>query len=116
MKILVNWLLSALAIFIASEIIPGFTVDSFTTAMIVALILGIVNAVIKPILVILTLPINILSLGLFTFVINAIMILLVDYLVTGFTVEGFLPALIAAFILWLISIVLHIVAFPVKAI
>lgn len=116
MKILVNWLLSALAIFIASEVIPGFNVDNFTTALIVALILGIVNAVIKPILVILTLPINILSLGLFTFVINALMILLVDYLVTGFSVEGFLPALIGAFILWIISLVLHIAAFPVKAI
>lgn len=116
MRILANWLLSALAIFIAAEIIPGFTVDNFTTALIVALILGIVNAIIKPILIILTLPINILSLGLFTFVINALMILLVDYLVSGFTVEGFIPALIAAFILWIVSIIINIAKFPVKAI
>ena len=115
MGILTNWLLSALAIFITSEVVPGFTVDSFQTALIVALILGIVNAIIKPILVILTLPINILTLGLFTFIINALMILLVDYFVPGFSVQGFTPALIAAFILWIISIILHIVAFPVKA-
>lgn len=115
MGILINWLLSAFAIFVTSEVVPGFTVDSFQTALIVALILGIVNAIIRPVLVILTLPINIISLGLFTFVINALMILLVDYFVAGFTVEGFLPALIGAFILWIISIVLNIVAFPVKA-
>lgn len=116
MSILANWLLSAIAIFLTAEIVPGFKVENFQTALVVALILGIVNAIIKPILVILTLPINILTLGLFTFVINALMILLVDYFVRGFRVEGFLPALIAAFILWIISVILHVVAFPVKAV
>ena len=115
MKILVNWLLSALAIILTSQLVDGFAVDSFKTALLVAFTLGIVNAVIKPFVLILTLPINILTLGLFTFVINAAMILLVDYLVLGFTVEGFLPALIASFLLWLISFILHIATFPVKA-
>lgn len=116
MSILINWLLSALIILLTSQIVPGFKVDTFTTALLVAFVLGIVNAIIKPILIILTLPINILTLGLFTFVINAALILLVDRIVPGFKVEGFTPALIAAFILWLINIAIHILAFPVKAV
>lgn len=116
MSILINWLLSALTILLTSQIVPGFKVDTFTTALIVAFALGIVNAVIKPILIILTLPINILTLGLFTFVINAGLILLVDRFVPGFQVEGFTPALIAALVLWIISVAINILVFPVKAI
>lgn len=113
---LVNWILSAIAILITANVVPGFKVDSFTTALIVALVLGIVNAVIKPILLILTLPINLITFGLFTFVINATLILLVSQFVKGFTVVGFVPALIAAVILWLISLVINFVLFPVKAV
>ena len=114
MGILINWILSALTILLTSQIVPGFKIDTFTTALLVAFVLGIVNAVIKPIIVILTLPINIITLGLFTFVINAALLMLVDRIVPGFKVEGFTPALIAAFILWIINIVIHILAFPVK--
>lgn len=113
--ILANWLISALSIFLVANYLPGFSVNSFTTALVVALVLGIINAIIKPILVILTLPINILTLGLFTFVINAALIMLAASLVPGFKVTGFGPALVAALILWVISIIVHIVAFPVKA-
>jgi len=112
---LANWLLSAIAILITANVVPGFQVASFTTALIVALALGIVNAIIKPILVLLTLPINILTLGLFTFVINALLIFGVAQLVPGFTVVGFVPALIAAVILWLINLVVNFVLFPIKA-
>lgn len=114
--ILANWLLSAIAIVVTAEFVPGFHVASFTTALIVALVLGIVNAIIKPILLLLTLPINILTFGLFTFVINAILILLVAQFVSGFTVVGFLPALVAGVILWLISHLINFVLFPVKAV
>lgn len=113
-SILVNWLLSALGIIIVSKVVPGFQVDTFTTALMVALILGILNALIKPILVILTLPINILTLGLFTFVINAGLIMLTSYLVKGFSVNGFVPALIGALVLWLISVAIHFVLFPIS--
>ena len=112
---LASWLLSAIAILIVATYVPGFKVNSFTTALIVALALGIVNTIIKPIILILTLPINILTLGLFTFVINATLILLVAQFVPGFVVVGFVPALIAAVILWLINTIVHFVIFPVKA-
>lgn len=111
---LVNWLISALSILIVANVVPGFKVASFETALIVALVLGVVNAVLRPILLILTLPVNILTLGAFTFVINAGLILLVAKVVPGFVVTGFVPALIAGLILWLISTVLHFVVFPVK--
>jgi|SRR3989344_1913533 len=115
LSILANWLISALSIFLVATYLPGFSVNSFTTALVVALVLGIINAIIKPVLVVLTLPINILTLGLFTFVINAALIMLAASIVPGFKVTGFGPALIAALVLWLISIIVHIVAFPVKA-
>ena len=113
-NILTNWLLSALTIYLISQYIKGFHIDSFQTALVVALVLGIFNAVVKPILVILTLPINIITLGLFTFVINAVLILATDYFVKGFTVTSFTPALIAAILLWLINIIISKLAFPVK--
>lgn len=114
-SILANWILSAIAILITANVVPGFKVDSFTTALIVALVLGIVNAVIKPVLLLLTLPINIITLGLFTFVINAVLILAVSKFIAGFTVVGFVPALIAAVVLWAISLTINFVLFPVKA-
>ena len=115
MAILANWVLSALTILLISQYLPGFNVNSFVTALIVALVLGIINAFIKPFIVILTLPINILTLGLFTFVINAFLLKTVAFLVPGFEVAGFIPALIGAFLLWLISTVVNFVAFPTKA-
>lgn len=98
-----RWLINTLALILVSRIIPGFHIDSLFHAFIAALILGLVNATIRWVLVVLTLPINILTLGLFTFVINALMILLVSNIVKGFTVDGFAAAFWAGLILWLIS-------------
>ncbi|MFH1207554.1 MAG: phage holin family protein [Patescibacteria group bacterium] len=103
MFILLRWLLNALALMAVAYLVPGFHASSFYTALIVALVLGILNAIIKPVIVILTLPINILTLGLFTFVINAGLILLVSTVVKGFTVDGFITALIGGVILWVFS-------------
>jgi putative membrane protein len=103
MYILLRWFLNAVVLLLVAFLVPGFSVNSFYTALIVALILGIVNAIIKPILVILTLPINILTLGLFTFIINAVLILFVSTIVKGFTVDGFVPALFGGLILWAFS-------------
>lgn len=103
MYILLRWFLNAAVLLMVAYIVSGFQVNSFYTALIVALALGIVNAIIKPILVILTLPINILTLGLFTFVINAVLILFVSTIVKGFSVDGFMPALIGGIIIWLFS-------------
>jgi putative membrane protein len=102
--IILRWLFNALALLLVAGLVSGFQVSSIGTALIVALVLGLVNAVIRPVLVILTLPINILTLGLFTFVINALMLLLVSSVVKGFTIDGFGPALEGALILWLISL------------
>ena len=107
MGILINWLVSTLAIIASAYLLPGVHIASFTTALVVAVVLGIINAIIKPILIILTLPINILTLGLFTLVINALMILLAARLVTGFTVDGFWWAFIFSIILSIINSILH---------
>lgn len=106
--LLLRWLINALALLLVARLVPGFEVASFYTALIVALVLGLVNAVIRPILIFLTLPITVLTLGLFIFVINAAMILLVSTFVKGFEVAGFGPAFIASLVLWLISLVTNL--------
>lgn len=99
MQILINWIVSAMVVFSIAYIVPGVRVADFTTSVVVALVLGIINAFLKPVLLILTLPINLITLGLFTFVLNALLILLVSKIVPGFVVDGFLTALIFGIIL-----------------
>ncbi|MCX6795692.1 MAG: phage holin family protein [Candidatus Falkowbacteria bacterium] len=105
MKILLRWLFNALVVLLASFVLSGITVANFYSALIVVLFLGIVNAVIRPIIILLTLPINILTLGLFTLVINSLLVLLVASVVKGFSVAGFLPALSLSLFLWLGSMI-----------
>lgn len=107
MFILINWLISALAIVVTAYVLPGVHITNFTTALVVAVVLGIINAFIKPILIILTLPITILTLGLFTLVINALMIIITANLVSGFKVDGFLWALLFSIVLSIVSSFLH---------
>lgn len=107
MSIFINWLVSAFAILVTAYILPGVSVQSFTSALVAAVVLGVINALIKPVLLILTLPINILTLGLFTFVINALVIILTANLVSGFKVDGFWWALIFSIVLSLINSFLH---------
>lgn len=94
MKILLNLLLSGVAVLIATYLIPGVNVDSFWIAVLVSIVFGLVNAVIRPVVVLLTLPVNILTLGLFSFVIIAMMVTLTARIVPGFTVDGFFPAVL----------------------
>lgn len=103
MNILINWLVSALVILIAAYLLPGVHVESFTAALATAVVMGIINLLIKPLLILLTLPITILSLGLFTFVINALLILLASSLVPGFKVDGFWWAFIFSIVLSIIN-------------
>ncbi|HBI17311.1 MAG: hypothetical protein UR60_C0033G0013 [Candidatus Moranbacteria bacterium GW2011_GWF2_34_56] len=107
MKYLINWVVMALAVFISAKIIPGVEVDSFFVAFIAALVLGIINVLLKPILLILTLPINILTLGLFTLVINAFLVLLASKWVDGFMVNGFWWALIFSLVMSIVQSALH---------
>src|SRR5512146_1290901 len=106
MKLLADWLISALVILAVSYVLPVIHTATFLTALAVALVLGILNAVVKPILFFLTLPITILTLGLFTFVLNAAIVLLVSGLVPGFVVDGFLWALVFSVVLSLINAML----------
>ncbi len=107
MNILGNWLVSALAILITSYLLPGVEINGLVTALLVAVVLGIINAILRPILIFLTLPINLLTLGLFTFVINAFLIILASNLVAGFTVDGFWQALFFGLVLSVINSLLH---------
>lgn len=103
-SLLLRWLLSALALLAVAYLYPGVRVDSFFAAAMAALVLGLVNAVIRPILVILTLPVTIITLGLFLFVINALLFWLVAEIVKGFTVQGFLAALVGSLLYSLITL------------
>jgi putative membrane protein len=100
---IIRLILSALAVFICATVLPGAHVDGFLIAIVVAGVLAILNVLVKPILVILTIPITFLTLGLFLLVINTILILLVDWLVPGFTVDGFWWALIFSILLSLVN-------------
>ncbi len=107
MTILIGWILNALAIFAAAYLLPGVTVDGYVTALLLSFILGLINAFLRPILVILTLPITILTLGLFVFVINALLILLADYFVAGFAVANFWWALLFSLVLMALNALLQ---------
>jgi putative membrane protein len=89
MKLLFKWLLSAMALLAVAHFYPGVTVQSYTAALIAAFVIGLLNTVVRPILVVLTLPVTILTLGLFLFVINALMFWAASGLLNGFQVQGF---------------------------
>lgn len=109
MSMLVNWLLMTLAILATAYVLPGVALSGFGGALVVALVLGILNTFIKPLLILLTLPINILTLGLFTFVINALLMMLTSALVPGFKLDGFLTALIFSVVLSTIVYLSHLI-------
>jgi putative membrane protein len=105
--ILIRWLILTVAILSAAYLLDGMEVRGFTSAFFAAAVLGILNAVLRPVLIILTLPLNILSLGLFTFVINAFLLKMASGVIPGFEVHGFWPALFGSLIIslasWLLS-------------
>lgn len=103
MRILFLWIINALAVLLAAYLVPGIHVTGFYAALLVALVLGLVNLVFRPLLVILTLPINILSLGLFTFIINGFLFWLVSTVVKGFEVRGFWAAVIGSLVVTVVS-------------
>jgi len=107
MKLIIRLLLNAFAVVILSKILTGVDVDSYTTAIIVAVVLALLNLVVKPVLVIFTLPATILTLGLFLFVINALIILLADKLIDGFSVANFWIALLFSILLTILQSILH---------
>ena len=108
-KALIRLVVTAAAFLVIAKVVPNITVDSFLVACIVALVWGGISLTLRPILAILTLPINLLTLGLFTFVLNALLFWLTAALVPGFTVSGFIPALEGSVLLTLVGWVLHAV-------
>ena len=106
-RLLVNWLISALSLVIVANVIRGFQLSGFGAALIAAIVIGFVNGTIGFILKLITLPLSIITLGLFWFVINALMLKLAAALVPGFRIDGFVPAFLGAIVLSLVNIVLQ---------
>lgn len=105
MRLILHWLLSALALVIVAKLVPGFHIRSFGAALIAALVIGLVNATLGFLLKVLTFPFIILTLGLFWFVVNALMLMVASTFVSGFVVKGFVPAFWGAIVLALINMV-----------
>lgn len=109
--LLVSWFISALSLMVVAHLISGFTVQSFGTALLASLIIGLVNATLGLLLKIVTFPLTIVTFGLFLFVVNALMLMVSASIVPGFRVEGFIPAFLGAIVLALVSTVLRHVVF-----
>ena len=111
MKIIVRWLLLAAALLLVAYLYPGVTIKSFGSAMIAAFVLGLFNTLLRPILVLLTLPVTVITLGLFLFVINALMFWFVGDILSGFRVNSFFSALFGSIVYsdasWLFSSIVH---------
>ncbi|HEY8130672.1 MAG TPA: phage holin family protein [Thermoanaerobaculia bacterium] len=107
MYLIIRWILNTLALFLVVQIIPGFHADSWVTLAIAALVLGLLNSIVRPILFILTFPLTVITLGLFLIVLNAIMLELTAWLVPGFRIDSFVWACVGAIVLGLISLVTH---------
>ncbi len=102
---LLTWLGAAIALIVTAKIVPGFYIKGFVAALIAAVVIGLVNAFIRPILAILTFPITLLTFGLFTFVVNALSLLLASKLTPShdFVINGFIPALLGSIVLTIVS-------------
>ncbi len=107
LQFLLTWLATAVSLIITAFVVPGFVIVSLPSAIFGAAILGLVNAIVKPILILLTLPLTILTLGLFLLVVNAIALGLVSYLTPGLTIAGFFSAVFGSIVLTVVSNVIH---------
>ena len=113
-KLLIHWVVSACLLLVVAHVVPGFYVGGFVAALIAALVIGLVNATVGTFLKVLTFPLTILTLGIFLLIINALMLMLASRLVSGFHVNGFVPAFWGALILSVLHMVLRWVL-PKKA-
>ena len=107
MNLLFRILITAIAVVVLAYFLPGVTVANYTTAIIVAVVLAFLNAIVKPVLIILTLPMTIVTFGLFLLVINACIIILADKFIAGFGVSGFWAALLFSILLSILQSILH---------
>lgn len=116
MRMLLNWLLSALAVWIVAQVVPGIYLSGAAAALIAALAIGFINATIGLLLKIITFPLTLVTLGLFWFVINALMLELASALVPGFKIHGFLAAFLGAIVLSVVNLLLKTLVMPSKEI
>jgi putative membrane protein len=110
MKLIIRLLIASFAVWVAANVVPGVQIADFKTALIFAVILGLLNAIVKPILSLIALPITLLTLGLFSLVINGLMILLAANIVEGVVVSGLLSALLFSIVMTLVSWFLNLIA------
>ena len=110
MEMILNWLLSALSLMIVAHVVRGFEVTGFGAALLAALAIGLVNATLGAFLKFITFPLTLATLGLFWFVINALMLKLAAALVPGFTIRGFVPAVFGAVVLSLVNLLLRLLS------
>jgi|SRR5436190_4297504 len=103
MKFLLRLLLNGVAVFLAAQLIPGIGIAGPGAAIVAGIVLGLVNAIVRPVLILLTLPVTLVTLGLFIFVVNAICLALAAWFVPGFTISGFIPAFLGALVITIIS-------------
>lgn len=106
MRLLITWLINSVTLLAATFIVPGFHVANFQTALLAAIVIGLINLFIRPFLLIITLPINLLTLGLFTFVVNAAVLFLASLIVTGLTIDNILSGILAAIVISVVSTIL----------
>lgn len=106
MKVIIKLIATAIIVSLLSYFLPGVSVDGFGSSIVVVIVLAVLNFLVKPILQLIAMPINILTLGLFLFVINALIIMLCGSIVTGFQVNGFIPALLFSLILSILQSIL----------
>jgi putative membrane protein len=106
-RLVLTWVLNAFALFFVMKLIPGIRIDHFSNLLIATLVLGLLNAFLRPLVILLTLPVNIMTLGLFTLVINGVMFYLAAHLVSGFSVSGFGAAFLAALLFSIFSFTLN---------
>lgn len=108
MKLIVGLIIRTFVLLVTAYLVPGFHIQSYSSALIVAIVLGILNALLKPILVLLTLPFTILTLGLFTFVINAVLLAIAANIVKGFTIDSFWTAIVASVVITIVGSLINI--------
>ena len=111
-RIILTWILNAFALFFVMKLIPGIRIDHFSDLLVATLVLGLLNAFLRPLVILLTLPVTILTLGLFTLVINGVMFYLAAHLVTGFHVTSFGAAFLAALLFSIFSFILNMIFQP----
>ncbi len=116
MRLIISWFINTIALLLVSKMIPGIFIQDFSAALFGALILAAFNAFLKPILLIITLPINVVMLGLFTFFINAFLFYLASKVVSGFTIAGFWSAFFGAILFGVINFLLNLIMNPVNKI